>query len=171
MLLIPYNMFRHNKVHLTSKIAENVSLNYCMIGKFNFIGRRCSFFNVKMGNYCSIGPDVHMGGMQHSYWWYSTSLLLSDKCKTPEQTIIGNDVWIGAQSVIKHGVKIGNGVVVGANSFVNKDVPDFAIVVGSPAKILKYRFDENISKNISDSRYWEKSPKEARVILDSLKML
>ena len=53
--------------------------------------------------------------------------------------IIGNDVWVGANSVILPGVKIGTGAIVGAGSVVTKDVPEYAIVVGNPARILKYR--------------------------------
>jgi len=99
------------------------------------------------------------------------SPLLSDVCKSPECTIIGNDVWIGAQAIIKEGVKIGNGAVIGANSFVNKDVEPFSIVVGSPAKHIKYRFSDNVVKEIEESEYWNKEPHEARRILNSLNSL
>ena len=53
--------------------------------------------------------------------------------------VIGKNVWIAAHCVISKGVKIGDGAVVGANSFVNKDIPENAIVAGSPAKVIKYR--------------------------------
>ena len=52
---------------------------------------------------------------------------------------IGNDVWIGMRSIIMPGVKIGNGAVIGAGAIVTKDVPDYAIVGGVPAKVIKYR--------------------------------
>ena len=52
---------------------------------------------------------------------------------------IGNDVWIGARVTILPGVKIGNGAIIGAGSVVTKDVPDFAIVGGNPARVIKYR--------------------------------
>ena len=99
------------------------------------------------------------------------SPLLSDECKSPERTIIGNDVWLGAGCIIKQGVKIGDGAVVGAGSFVNKDVEPFSIVVGSPAKLLKYRFDEDVREAIVKSGYWDKNPEEAKQILNELNKL
>ena len=87
---------------------------------------------------------------------------------TEKSCIIKNDVWIGVDSVIRRGVTIGNGAVVGANSFVNKDVPDFAVVGGSPARILKYRFDEPLRRKILASEYWLYAPDEAKKIIDSL---
>ena len=82
---------------------------------------------------------------------------------------MGNDVWVGAGSIIRQGVKIGDGVVVGANSFVNMDVPPYAVVAGSPAKIIKYRFDESTICKIQNTRFWELPPELARKILIELK--
>lgn len=166
---IPLDKFNHNNIDYTCKLASDSSFKFCQIGKYNYIARRNSLYNVSVGNYCCFGPDVHIGGMQHSYWWYSMSPLLSDECKSPEKTIIGNDVWIGAQAIIKQGVKIGDGAVIGANSFVNKDVAPYSIVVGSPAKHIKYRFNEEVMKEIIDSKYWEEEPREAKRLLNCLK--
>ena len=99
------------------------------------------------------------------------SPILSNQCHIPEKTVIGNDVWIGAGCIIKQGVKIGDGAVIGANSFVNKDVEPFAIVVGSPAIIIKYRFSKDIQDKIVESGYWNVDPKQAQKILDNLNLL
>ena len=56
-----------------------------------------------------------------------------------EPVVIGNDVWIGSRVTILPGVHIGNGVIIGAGAVVSKDIPDYAIVGGNPARILKYR--------------------------------
>ena len=68
---------------------------------------------------------------------------------------IGNDVWIGCNSVILRGVNIADGVVVGANTLVNRDVPPYAIVVGNPAKIVKYRFTGNVIQKLLDIKWWD----------------
>lgn len=167
----PIDKLNHCKIDSTCKFASGSSFKYCKIGKYNYIARRNSLYNVEVGNYCCFGPDVHIGGMQHSYWWYSMSPILSDECKFPERTVIGNDVWIGAQAIIKQGVRIGNGAVVGAGSFVNKDVEPFSIVVGSPAKLLKYRFDEDVRDAIVESGYWDMEPEEAKRTLNELNKL
>lgn len=61
-----------------------------------------------------------------------------------QKTIIGNDVWIGHNVTVKQGVTIGHGAVIGSNALVTKDVPPYAIAGGVPAKIIKYRFKEDI---------------------------
>lgn len=169
LLRCPSDKFNHNSIHFSTRISKGASLKLCKVGKYNYIARDGIYYNTEVGNYCCFGPNVHVGGMQHSYWWYSMSPLLSDKAKPALKTCIGNDVWIGAQSVICQGIIIGDGAVIGANSFVNKNVPPFAIVVGSPAKILKYRFDEDISNKILDSRYWDYDVAEAKRILSEIK--
>lgn len=87
---------------------------------------------------------------------------------TQKDCIIKNDVWIGVNAVIRRGVTVGNGAVVGANSFVNKDVPDFAVVGGCPARIIKFRFDEETQKRIIASAYWDYAPEDAKKIIDTL---
>lgn len=71
------------------------------------------------------------------------------------QTIIGNDVWIGEGACILSGVKIGNGVIVGAHAVVAKDVPAFAVVVGNPAKITRYRFTKRQIQALERIKWWE----------------
>jgi acetyltransferase-like isoleucine patch superfamily enzyme len=71
--------------------------------------------------------------------------------------IIGNDVFIGHNVTVLRGVnKIGDGVLIGAGSVVTRDVPDFAIVAGNPAKIIRYRFSEDTQLKIKASKWWDK---------------
>jgi len=72
--------------------------------------------------------------------------------------LIGNDVFIGHNATIVPSVdKIGDGAVIGSGSVVTKDVPDFAIVAGNPARLIRYRFSEETQRRIKESRWWEKS--------------
>ena len=80
-------------------------------------------------------------------------IIASDKQDKP--CIIGNDVWIGCNATILRGVTIGDGAIVAANAFVNKDVPPYAIVGGVPAKVLKYRFSENIITKLLHLKWWD----------------
>jgi acetyltransferase-like isoleucine patch superfamily enzyme len=75
-----------------------------------------------------------------------------------QKVIIKNDVWIGANSVIMPGVTIGNGAIVGAGAVVTKNVPDYAIVAGIPATIIKYRFSEETVKKLLDLKWWDLDP-------------
>jgi len=139
------------------------------IGDFSYVGHNCVIDKTIIGNYCSIAAFCQTGGMEHSYWWYSTSPRLSDKgIKTT--TTIGHDVWIGSKVSIRQGVKIGNGAVIGAHSVVLKDVAPYVIVVGSPAKEIKKRFSEEEIKIIEESKYYNYPPEKAKEILEKLNL-
>jgi serine acetyltransferase len=76
---------------------------------------------------------------------------------------IGNDVWLGHNSIIMPNVKeIGTGAVIGAGAVVNKDVPPYAVVVGNPARVVKYRFEKCVIEELLKSKWWEKSIEELK---------
>lgn len=110
-----------------------------------------------IGNYCSIAPDVQfLLSVEHSMNTVSTfpfNLMVLESGKSESLTkgdiVIDDDVWLGTKSIIMSGVHIGQGAVVAAGAVVTKDVPSYAIVAGVPAKILRYRFDEEIIKKLS----------------------
>lgn len=141
------------------------------IGSYSYIGRNCSISKSSIGRYCSIANNVSIGQGEHDLKEISTSsifyhspydLLTSKSCK------IEDDVWIGVDVIILRGVTIGTGAVVGANSVVTKDVPPFAVVVGSPAKLIKYRFDEDKITAILKSKWWNEKPEMAKIIFTEL---
>lgn len=162
-------------------ILRNVTLNHVNIGSFTYIGEDCIFQNTSIGNYCSISREVFCGLGNHPLDSFSTSPLFYRRKNTFGLEIvrqdseyeeyqpihIGNDVWIGARAIIKDGVTIGNGAVIATGAIVTKDVPDYAIVAGVPAKIIRYRTsEENIKKQI-DSKWWGETPTDAiKKVLD-----
>lgn len=79
---------------------------------------------------------------------------------TKGDIVIGNDVWVGVHATILSGVNIGDGAVVGACSVVAKEVPPYAIVVGNPARVVKYRFAENVIEQMLAIRWWDWSPEQ-----------
>lgn len=93
---------------LRAFIGPKTLIKNFVIGKYTYLGRFSILNNVEVGNYCSIAPGVQIGGMEHSYWWFSCSTFLSDHCISNKRTIIGHDVWIGANVVFNQGIKIGN---------------------------------------------------------------
>ena len=119
---------------------------------------------LRIGAYCSIGGDVHifLGG-NHPVDWVTTypfGALREDAqhlARAPESkgdVTIGNDVWIGDGAVILSGVTVGTGAVIGARAVIAKDVAPYAIVVGNPAKIVRYRFDPAQIEALESIAWW-----------------
>jgi acetyltransferase-like isoleucine patch superfamily enzyme len=152
------NTFYQNEIDNSSVVHGTSILNLVTVGGYTYIGPNVVINNTQIGNYCSIAPNVVIGGMEHDYTNFSTSTNLCDY-KRLSQTYISDDVWIGAGVYVRAGIKLGKGCIIGSNSTVLSDVPDLAIVVGSPAKVLKFRFDDNVK----EEKYYEvdfsKSPK------------
>lgn len=71
-----------------------------------------------------------------------------------DKVVIGNDIWIGAHRVILPGVKIGDGAIIGAGSIVTRDVESYSIVAGNPAKLLRWRFDNQIISELKEMKWW-----------------
>ncbi len=88
------------------------------------------------------------------YGCYENAKFFPKQVNSHRQIIVGSDVWIGRGATILGGVKIGNGAIIGANATVTKDVPPYAIVGGNPAKIIKYRFDEETIKKFMAIKWW-----------------
>ncbi|SHN61125.1 acyltransferase [Desulfovibrio litoralis] len=109
--------------------------NNVFLGDFSSINANDA--HVKIGSNVAIGPMTIIQGANHNFQRHDIPIV--DQGHIESRVEIADDVWIGAKSVILPGVKIGTGAVVGAGSIVTKDVPDFAIVAGVPAKIIKMR--------------------------------
>lgn len=108
------------------------------VGNFSELGTRCMIqSNVIIGNNVIMGPDVKIYSRNHKF--SSLEKPIQYQGKDQYQTHIGNDVWIGANVIITAGQKIGDHVIISAGAVVTKDIPDYAIVGGVPARILKLR--------------------------------
>ena len=118
--------------------------------------------SVSIGNFCSIARNVSFQSFNHNFKkptsYFIGQNFFKEKWENEKvykgNIILENDVWIGAHSVILGGVTIENGAVIAANSVVTKDVPAFAIVAGSPAKIIGYRFEPHIINQFQELAWW-----------------
>lgn len=149
-----------------SLVCENSS-----IGSYNYIGHNTLISKTEIGRYNSIASNINIGHGEHPLDLVSTSLLVnpvSYEELTKLDCIITHDVWIGSGATVRRGVTLGIGCVVGANAFVNKDVPPFAVVGGVPAVILKYRFPQAKIDKILASKWWEHDLEEAQLIVKEL---
>lgn len=132
--------------------------------------------NTKIGRYCSFGPNIKIFNANHPSeyiflhpFMYNTTLGLTKKESFERTKItIGNDVWIGANVIILPSVKsIGDGVIIGAGSIVTKDLPDYAIAVGNPARIIKYRLSEKTQKLIKNKNIYDINKSEFKYYINN----
>lgn len=125
--------------------------------------------HTKIGRYCSFAQSVWRFNARHPIecksthpYFYSTKYgHVQEELINRNKLVIGNDVWVGQNVIILHNVKrIGDGAVIGAGAIVTKDVPDFAVVSGNPAKVIKYRFSKDIQLKIKASEWWNQNIEE-----------
>ena len=132
--------------------------------------------NVSVGKYCSIANNVMIGIGQHPTNLVSTNSIfykngINDKFAThinyeeEPKTVIGNDVWFGNGALIMEGVHIGDGTIIAARAVVTKSTPPYSIVGGVPAKIIKYRFSEDVIAALLKTKWWTLSDEQIMKIL------
>lgn len=153
------------------KIYDNVTLRNVAVGKYTYFAPNSSISNAKIGRYCSIGPDVKIGLGNHPSEKIVTThpaffsinkqstVIYADKNYFKEFSMvnIGNDVWIGANVIIKDGIHISDGAIVGAGAVVVKNVQPYSIVGGVPAQLIKYRFSQEEINFLKQFKWWDKS--------------
>lgn len=159
----------NSKINSTAKIYSGTSFYNSNIGRYSYVGYDCEVYNCDIGSFCSIANGFIAGGAKHPIDWVSTSPVFynvnggtgyhlgNNEIELVKRTIIGHDVWIGSRVIVMQGVKIGNGAIIGAGSVVTKDVPPYAIVAGCPAKVIRYRFDDNIINKLEALKWWNLS--------------
>lgn len=155
------------KFGLHCYIGKKTLVNKVKIGDYSYISHNCEISRCEIGKFTSIGPLVKIGLGQHPLNFVSThpafyslnkpfpTFANESNFSEYEKVEIGNDVWIGTRVIINDGVRIGDGAVIAAGAIVTKDVEPYCIVGGIPAKILKYRFDENTINKLLEIKWWE----------------
>lgn len=143
------------------------------IGKGTYISANSKISHTRIGRFCSIGPNLVCGwgihpvnGVSTSPYFYSTGKQNGESIATENLIVerkeikVGNDVFIGANVTILDGITIGDGAVIGAGAVVSKNIPDYAIAVGVPIEIKKYRFSKEVIKVLKENPWWEGDQKE-----------
>lgn len=148
-LVLPYDL-RHVQVGDYSYISRNSFVNNAEIGKFCSIGPNfCCGLGIHPVNGISTSPMFYSVGKQNGY-----SLVNENKITESKKTTIGNDVFVGANVTVLDGVNIGNGAVIGAGAVVTKDIPPYAIAVGVPARVVRYRFETDQIEQLNSIEWW-----------------
>ena len=155
-------------------LGENVivysphHVSHTKIGDYSYVAQNSYISDAIIGKFCSIGPNLVCGwgihptnGISTAPMFYSTmkqngiTLSKVDKIEERKPIIIGNDVFIGANVTILDGVTIGDGAVIGAGAVVSKDIPPYAIAVGCPIEIKRYRFHPEQIHALQRIKWWD----------------
>lgn len=165
------------KIRRIINILKNNALvdNKSSIGDETYIGRYTEVVESTIGKYCSIAQGCRIGLYNHYLDSVTTHPFINHKAygfinedyfpneniqSTRDTVVIKNDVYIGTNVVILRGVTIGDGAVVGAGAIVTKDVPPYAIVVGNPARVMRYRFNEEQIQQLLKIKWWNWSKEQ-----------
>lgn len=152
---------RHNLTVAASSFSHDaVSVGNYSYGELHIL-KHGDVGKLTIGHYCSIAPNVtfvlcsdHYTNHISSYPFKVQVLHSTDREAISKGDItLGDDVWIGCNSTIMSGVAIGQGAIVAAGAVVTKDVPPYAIVGGVPAKVIKYRFDDDMITKLLKVNY------------------
>ena len=159
---------RNSVVDKTSKIEAGTTFINSIMDRYSFCGYNCKIINCRIGSFCSIADDVYVGGARHPVEWASTSPVFykgrdsvkrkfsTFKRNEEPETVIGNDVWIGDQALIKSGINMGDGAVIGMGSVVTKNVGAYEIWAGNPARLIRKRFSDEVIEKLENSKWWDK---------------
>ncbi len=171
------NNSHKNKISKKARIYGPYHVTDSKIGDYTYVSMNSFISMANIGKFCSIGPNFLCGWGIHptntvstSPMFYSRakqngiSLSRTNKFKEREAISIGNDVFIGANVTVLDGVTIGDGAVIGAGAVVSKDIPPYAVAVGCPIKIVKYRFDQETIDRLINLKWWDWSDERLKEV-------
>ena len=174
-------------VDRTAAICSGVRFYRGKIGKYSYIGNNSFVSDTDIGNFTSISTDCYIGGTSHPTDWVSTSPVFHKwenimkknfarhEFEIFRRTTIGNDVWIGNRVMIKAGVNIADGAVIGMGSIVTKDIGPYEIWAGNPARMIRKRFDDETIAALEEMKWWnwndEKIELSSGVMTDGAKFI
>lgn len=160
----------NTKVDKTAYIYRCVKAKGSVIGAHTYIAANTEIENAEIGKFCSIADHCRIGMSGHSLDYLSTSPIFTQTVNAlqerwiendilehkseDERAYIGNDVWVGSHVLINGGVHVGDGACIAAGAVVVKDVPPYAIVGGIPAKLIRYRFSQDIIEKLEKLQWW-----------------
>lgn len=178
---VGYSLVRSEKANTNlgrfTKVYPPYFLHDGQLGDYSYIAKNCNISHCSIGKFCSIGPNFCCGlgihptnGISTAPMFYSDAkqngmtLCEENKIDETKQTVIGNDVFIGANVTVLDGVRIADGAVIGAGAVVTDDIPPYAIAVGVPAKVVKYRFDEDTINALLEKQWWNGTEEELKQV-------
>jgi virginiamycin A acetyltransferase len=146
------------------RVERNTVVHASRIGCYSYIGERSFVLAADIGRFCSGAQGVILGASghpldrvtTHTFPWHPADGGFVDSTGlSVERLRIGHDVWVGCNAVVLSGITVGNGAVIAAGAVVTRDVPDYAIVAGVPARLIRFRYSELLLTPLKALSWWE----------------
>ena len=169
-----------------TSVGPRTTMAETIFGDYSYVVNDSSIIYAEIGKFCSIAAHTRLNPGNHPmdrpalhhFTYRSVSYQLGPEddaaffdWRRAHKVTLGHDVWIGHGAVVLPGVTIGTGAGIGAGAVVSKDVPPFAIVAGVPAKIIRYRFDEEIQQALLRIAWWDWTREQLSAVLPDFRTL
>ncbi len=169
-----------------TRVGARTGLNEVWFGRYSYIVNDASITYATIGNFCSIARDTRINpgnhptwrAAQHHFTYRAVSYDMGNEddhdffeWRRSDHVTLGHDVWVGHGATILAGVNVGTGAVVGAGAVVSKDVPDFTIVGGVPARPIRQRFPEEIQQGLLELGWWDWTHEKLTAAMDDFRNL
>jgi hypothetical protein len=169
-----------------TEVAERCSLSETRLGDYSYIMQDGMVWAAEIGKFANIAAYVRINATKHPTWratlhhfTYRSNDYWPDSAREESffdwrrdnKVVVGHDVWIGHGAVLLPGVKVGNGAVIGSNAVVTKAVAPYTIVAGVPAKLIKFRFYDDVCERMDELAWWDWSHERLRDALGDFRAL
>lgn len=166
-----FSTVRDSSIGERSTIQRYGDIWRLKMGRYTCVGRVSTIQATEIGSFCALADYLTIGCDDHDYkmltthpFWHNASWGINEDVefskyyleKEYEQPCsIGNDVWMGAGVIVCRNVKIGNGCVIGAGAVITRDIEPYSVVVGTPGRVIKKRFDDNTIERLEKAHWWD----------------
>ena len=179
----PTCRIRDSHVGSWTALGAHTSLVESFFGDYSYTAGDVQIIYSEIGKYCSIANSVRINPGNHPQWRVTQHHMTYRRAqyglgetddaeffqwRRDHKCVIGHDVWIGHGAIIMPGVTIGTGAIIGSGAVVTKDIPPYAVAVGVPARVIKYRFEPAVIEKILASEWWEWNRAELEERFDDL---
>jgi phosphonate metabolism protein (transferase hexapeptide repeat family) len=177
---------RKSNLGAWTAVGARSSISESTMGDYSYVVNDSSIIYSEIGKFCSIAAHTRINpgnhplerAALHHFTYRSRSYQLGEEddqdffdWRRAHKVVIGHDVWIGHGAIVLPGRRIGTGAAIGAGAVVSHDIPDFAVAVGVPARVIRFRFPQKVQQGLLDLAWWDWHREKLRKVVPDLRAL